>query len=180
MDIALIGLLGVLIGIVLNEQLRRKNRIENYSTIVFEKRLGLYEKLYGLLSIYSEVATEVIENTDLTKEERHSLISEAIFSVAGFCDENDLYLNEEITLHCVPIIMGVEDIQDIEDEDEKKEAIDKYQNNLHLAKRMIRKETGISDIDKLFTSIVKPKHTSPMIEYYKKKKKELGVKGKWE
>ena len=179
METALIGLVGVLLGIVLNEQLRRRNRIENYSTSVFEKRLELYEKLFQLVSSYSAVGTEVIENKTLSKDERHDLVSVAILEVAEFCDANELYIGEELTLHCVSILMGVEEIQDIESEIERKEAIEHFQENLGLAKKMIRKETGISDLDKLFRSIIKPKHSSSIIKYYKKRKKELGVKGKW-
>ncbi len=177
---ALIGFLGILLGIVLNEQLRRRNRIENYSTVVFERRLDLYEELHRRVLHYSEVATEVIENDDLTKEQRYGLVSSAILEVAGFCDEHELYINEEIALHCTPILMGVEDIYYIEDEDEKKQGIKDFQNNLLAAKRMIRKETGIADIEKLYRSIIKPKHSSPIIERYRYLMKEQGLKGKWE
>lgn len=177
---ALIGFLGILLGIVLNEQLRRRNRIENYSTVVFERRLDLYEELFRRVLHYSEVATEVIENDDLTKEQRHGLVSDAIHEVAGFCDEHELYINEEIALHCTPILMGVEDIYYIEDKDEKKQEIKHFQDNLLAARRMIRKETGIADLDKLYRSIIKAKHSSPMIKYYHKIMKEQGIKGKWE
>ena len=180
MEIALIGLLGVLLGIVLNEQLRRRNRIENYSTSVFERRLDLYEELFRRVSQYSEIATEVIENDELTKEQRHELVSAAILEVAGFCDEHELYINEELTVHCVPILMGVEDIYYIEDKNQKEQGIDRFRDNLLAAKRMIRKESGIADLDKLYLSITKPKHSSPIIEYYRKLKKERGTKDKWE
>lgn len=179
MDSALIGLVGVLIGILLNETLRRRNRIENYSAKVFEKRLTIYEELFELIRAYSGVADEVIENENLTKEERHQLVSEAIHSVAGFSDENELYLNEEIIVHCVPLMMGVEDIFYIEDENGKKKEIQKFQDNLLAAKRMIRKESGIQDLDNLFGSITKAKHSSPIIDYYRNKKKELNIQGKW-
>lgn len=180
MVIALIGLLGVLLGIILNEQLRRRNRIENYSTVVFERRLDLYEELFRRVQNYSEVATEVIENDDLSKEQRKGLVSAALHEVVGFCDENELYINEELSLHCMTILMGVEDIYYIEDKDEKKLKIKSFQENLLEAKRMIRKETGIADLDKLYRSITKAKHSSPIIEYYHKILKEQGIKGKWE
>ena len=172
METALIALVGVLLGIVLNEQLRRRNRIENYSTSVFERRLSLYEELFRRVSMYSEVATEVIENDELTKEQRHEAVSFAIHEVAGFCDEHELYINEELTVHCVPILMGVEDIYYIDNKDEKERELERFRNNLLAAKRMIRKEAGIADLDKLYRSITKPKHAGPIIEYYRKKKKE--------
>jgi hypothetical protein len=180
METALIGLLGVLLGIVLNEQLRRRNRIENYSTSVFDRRLDLYEELFRRVSKYSEVATEVIENDELTKEQRHELVSAALHEVAGFCDEHELYLNEELTVHCFPILAGVEEIHYIKDKDKRDLEIKGFRDNLLAAKRMIRKEAGIADLDKLYHSITKAKHSSPIIEYYRKRMKELGIKGKWE
>ena len=180
METALIGLVGVLLGIVLNEQLRRRNRIENYSTTVFEKRLDLYEELFRKVSHYSEVGTEVIENENLTKEQRHALVSAAIHDVAEFCDEHELYINDELGLHCVIFFTGVEEIQDIEDDGTTKQEIKRFRDNLLLAKKMIRKEAGITDLDKLFRSITKPKYATPIIDYYRKKKKDLGIKGKWE
>jgi hypothetical protein len=180
LETALIGLVGVLLGIILNEQLRRRNRIENYSTSVFDRRLRLYEELFRRVSQCSDVASEVIENGALTKEQRREAVSVAIHELAGFCDEHELYINEEVIVHCVPLLMGVEDIYYIEDKEEKKRETERFQGNLLAAKRMIRKEAGIADLDKLYRSITKPKYSSPIIEHYRKKKKEIGVKGKWE
>lgn len=180
MEAALIGLAGLLLGIVLNEQLRRRNRIENYSTSIFDKRLDLYHQLYNLVGECSPIATEVIENEKLSEEERHDLVSAGVMAIASFCDENELYLNEEIALHAVSLLMGVEDIHGIEDKEEREEEIKRFRENLLLAKKMIRKESGIKDIDNLFSSITKPKHSSAIIEHYRETKKELGIKGKWE
>jgi hypothetical protein len=43
MDSALIALIGVLIGILTNEYLRRNNRIEKYSEKLFDKKLEIYK-----------------------------------------------------------------------------------------------------------------------------------------
>lgn len=175
MEEALIGLVGVLLGIGFAEYFRRKSRLENYSTTVFEKRLGLYEQLFEKVSQYSAVATEVLENTTLTKEQRHELVSVAILDVAQFCDMHELYFDEEITVHCVPILMGVEDIPDMESEVEKESEIKRFRESLVAAKKMIRKEAGVTDLNKLFRSMIKPKHSSPIIEYYRARRKELGL-----
>jgi hypothetical protein len=181
LETALIGLLGVMLGIFLNEQIRRRNRIENYSTSVFEKRLDLdlYEELFRRVSKYMETANIAIKNDTLTKEQRHECISNAIYEVTTFCDEHEMYISEELSVHCVATIMGVEDIYYIEDEKEKEDAVKNFYDDLLAAKRMIRKEAGISDLDKLFRSITKPKYSSPIIKYYRKREKELGVKDKW-
>jgi len=62
MEEAVIGLLGVLLGIGLGEYLRRKRRLENYSSTVFEKRLALYEELFEKVNKYSVVATAAPHN----------------------------------------------------------------------------------------------------------------------
>jgi hypothetical protein len=49
MEEALIGLLGVLVGLFVNEHFRKTNRIENYSSTVFEKRLKIYEELMAIV-----------------------------------------------------------------------------------------------------------------------------------
>lgn len=180
MESALIGLVGVLLGIILNELLRRRNRIENYSTIVFDRRLRLYEELNKRVSHYYEVADVILENKSLTAEERKSLVSDAIFQVAEFCDENELYINEEITVHCVPILMGFEEVPDIKNKSKRNHVVEKLRADLLAAKRMIRKEAGITDIEKLFSSITKSEHSSPTIEYFRKLKTETGRKGKFE
>jgi len=180
MGTSLIGLLGVVIGIFLNELLRRSNRIANYSTSVFERRLTLYEKLFTILQSCSRIATEVIENSELTKDQRHEFVSEAIMEVAQFCDEHELYIDEELTIHCVSILIGVEDIHYIKDKEGKEVEIKKFRSQLLSAKRMIRKASGIADLDDLYRSIINPKYVSPIIEYYRELKKHRGIKGKWE
>lgn len=180
METALIGLLGVLIGILLNEMLRRRNRIESYATRVFDKRLEIYEGLYTRVCVSGEIANDVIKNPKYSQKERHEIVSATIHDIAGWCDSHEMYINEELAVHCTPLLMGVEEIYDIEDGNEKKDQIEQFRNNLQNAKKMIRKESGIQDIEKMFSSITKPKHTSPIIDYYRKKRRELGIKGKWD
>jgi hypothetical protein len=76
--------------------------------------------------------------------------------------------------------MGVEDIFYIDDKEEKDKSIKKIRANYLLAKNMIRKESGIESMDKLFGSITKVDHSSPIIEYYENIKKELYITGKWD
>lgn len=180
METALIGLLGVLVGVLLNELLRRNNRIEGYATRVFDKRLEVYEGLYERVSASADVATDVVENPDYSSEQRHALVSAAIHEVAGWCDRHDMYINEELTVHCVPLLMGIEEVHDIDDNNEKQERMSRFRDDLRIAKKMIRKEAGIADIERLFASITKPKRSSPIIAHYRLKKKELRAKGKWE
>jgi hypothetical protein len=112
------GLVSGIVVIFLNELLRRRNRVENYSTSVFEKRLNLYETLFEYVSNYSQVAEEVIRNDQLTKEQKLELVSEALHTVAGFCDKHQLYLDDELALHCCTVMMGLEDTKNCDDKEE--------------------------------------------------------------
>src|SRR5208337_3985962 len=112
---ALIGLFGVLLGMGLNELLRRRNRIETYSSIVFDKRLALYEELMSRLQAAYKVATDVMENEEYSEEQRQELVSAAILDIAAFSDENELYIDSDLAAHCVATFMGAEDIQGIQD-----------------------------------------------------------------
>ena len=67
---ALIGVLGVLVGIFVNELLRRNRRIEDYSTKIFEKRLQVYEELYSKLHECYEASGDALEG-DYSAKDRH-------------------------------------------------------------------------------------------------------------
>src|SRR5438477_617567 len=145
METALIGLGGVLVGIFINEMLRRRNRIGSYAGHVFDKRLEIYEGLYQRVAASGPLATDLIENPNYTQEERHQIVAAAVHDVAGWCDDNDMYINEELTVHCVPLLMGMEDVYVMKDEAKKQESITQFYENLRAAKKMIRKEAGIED-----------------------------------
>ena len=178
-EAALIGLIGVLLGILLNEILRRKNRIEGYAARAFDKRLEIYEGLYERIGVAGEMAMDVIENSEYSTEQRHEIVSTAIHAIATWCDTNDMYINEELTVHCVPLLMGVEDIYGMADTKEKEDRTKQFREDFRSAKKMIRKEAGIEDIEGLFSSIVKPKRSSAIIDYYRSQKRKLKAKGKW-
>lgn len=172
METALIGLLGVLIGLLANEFFRRRSRIESYSSTIFNKRVEIYEELYQRVGACSSIITDVIENPDYSKEQRKDIVSAAVLDLAGFGDANDFYLNEHIVLHYMTLLMGVEEIHDIKSKKQKKKEIERVWKNLRETKRMIRKESGIEALDKLFRSITMARHKSPLIEYYQDLEKQ--------
>jgi xanthosine utilization system XapX-like protein len=162
--IALIGILGVTVGAGLNELLRRKARLEAYTVHVFDKRLEKYEELMGLVQGAYEVATDVMENPQYSSEQRHDLISGAILRIAQFTDDNELYIDPELAPHCVAAFMGAEDIHDVEHPQKRKERQREVLQNYTSAKRMIREDSGLAQIDKLFKTMTRPRISSPIIE----------------
>lgn len=176
MEIALIGLLGVIIGLFANEYFRRKGRIESYSSQIFNKRIKLYEILYNKVCNCSSIFADIFITDKHPMEKREEIVSEAIFDIAKFCDKNSFYIDERITLQSMSILIGVEGINDIQDQKDKEKEIKLAWKNLRDTKKMIRKESGISELDKLFQSITRAKHKSPIISYYN----ELKIKQKKE
>lgn len=168
---ALIGLAGILIGLFINEHYRRTNRIENYSSRVFDKRLEIYEELMQLVHEKSLLVTEVIESTELSKDKAHSICQPAGLVIAEYCDANELYLNEEITVHIGATFVGVGDIIDSDDNEYKKTQIQKFRQSIGSARQMIKAESGIEELNELFKKITKAKHSSPVIEYFRELKK---------
>ena len=168
----LIGIGGVLIGVLANELLYRNRRIEIYAARVFEVRLAKYEELLKHLKAGYEIASDVMENSNYSAEERHELISVAVLSIAQFTDENELYIDSEIAVHCVGTFMSAEYIQDIKNADERNDAKERILDSYKSARQMIREDSGVGKIDNLFKKIANPTISSPAIEHLRFLKKK--------
>ncbi len=165
---ALIGLAGILIGLLINEHFRKTNRIENYSSKVFDKRLEIYEKLMLLVHEKSSLVTELIE--EITKDVAHEACFKAGLDVMEYCDINQLYLNEEIIVHIGATFVGTGDMIDA-DKESKKIQLQNFRMSVLEAKEMIKAESGIEELNDLFKKITKAKHNSPIITYFREAKK---------
>lgn len=168
MESGIIGLLGVILGIVITELLRRRRRVELLLSKAFEKRLNVYDELFGKLNECTLVAYDVMDNPEYSKDERSDLWSTVVLDVAQFCDAKKLYLNEDITIHCMMTMIGVEDIYYIEDKKHKEKEKAKFSREINEAKEMIKKETGLAELDNLFRSITKAKHGGNYLDYVNK------------
>jgi hypothetical protein len=164
-------IVGVVVGALLNEFMRRRNRRELYAPMIFEKRLAAYEGLIKQIHHGSKVANEVIENKELTQEQRLDLISVVIHGIAEFSEKQYLYLDEELTVHCMALFMGVEDIYDAA-EDDKQELLDQYRQMRKESLRMASEDSGVAEINRLFKAINKPKIEGAFIRLFRKAKRE--------
>lgn len=165
-------LVGVALGAFLNEFIRRGRRVEQYSSVIFEKRLEVYERLMGLMQSGYELATEAMDADELSAEDRKGLVSTAILSIAQFTDENVLYLDGELGAHCVALFMGAEDIHDMPDEEGQPAKL-RLMRQYADTKRMIVEDSGVAEVNKLFKTINKPKITSPVIERIRELRRQL-------
>jgi len=168
---AAIGIVSLIIGALLNEFMRRSNRRELYAPKVFEKRLAAYEGLIEQIQHGSKVAARVIENNEFSQKQRLDLISVVVHGMAEFTDKHLLYLDEELTVQCMALFMGVENIYAAE-EDGKQELLDHYRQMRKESLRMAVEDSGVAEINRLFKAINKPKIDGELIRYFLRAKRE--------
>jgi hypothetical protein len=172
----LFGILGVVVGVLCNEYLRRKNRREVFAPKVFERRLGVYEGLAELVQEGGEIADQAIEDASLAPEERHALVSKAVLDVAGYVDRHRLYIDDEVGTHCAAVFMGVEEIHDSKEE-VKAQLLQHYYEMRAEAFRMISEDSGIAEINELFKTINRPNISGNFVEYLRKARAKQRSRG---
>jgi len=171
MKTALIGLVGVLIGILLTEYLRRQSRIEKYSSNVFDERLQVHDRLLRILYRSASLVRETAEDSNVDAEEAQTRVTAAALRLAKYCDSHPLFLNEEITVHCGAAFAGAHDIFESQGE-ERQRNLEDFNRRIRQATRMIVAESGIDELNKLFGSVTKAKHESDIIRYFRAKSRE--------
>lgn len=164
MDGALIGLVGLLIGALLNEHYRRKSRIEKYSNQVFEKRINIYEGLMSEIKLASSIINELIESKNIPLDEKKEMAFLAGLKVAEYTDKHQFYLNDEIIAHCCMAFVGTSDI--FEDPNNQ-EMLNCFRQEVKEAYVMIRVESGIAELDGLFRSITKSSPSGRLVDGYR-------------
>jgi hypothetical protein len=172
MNQAVIAISSLLIGVALNEYVRRSNRIEGYAAAIFQKRIEVYEELWKKVNKGKTVAERVIDDPSFSHQQRHALISEIVLDLAEFCDEHSLYLNDEVTVHCCSLFMGVEDIQAEADPTKAKNLEEQFRTNYLATDNIIRSESGLKRIDKVFSTVTKVRYSSEIIDYYRKARRQ--------
>jgi hypothetical protein len=168
---ALIGLMGVPLGLVLGELLRRRQRAEQFAAAIFAKRLEAYDTLMNILYESHRIANEVIDNSQLSATDRHELISAAIMPIAEHTTRSVLYIDEELGAHCTALFMGVEDLRDLP-ESEQQAQLAQFQRDWRETRRMILEDSGVIKVNRLFRDINRPRITSPVIERIRELRRE--------
>lgn len=107
----LIGIGGIVIGILLNELIRRMNRIEELNKQIFNKRMDEYIALHALMNKQYSLLGEMIESLeDYSQDERNKMSSTLIFPIAQFNDRS-FFISEELAVQTTSLFMGVEDVE---------------------------------------------------------------------
>ena len=168
MEKIIVGLLGVLLGILINEYFRRNARIEKYSETIFDKRLSIYESFFKELSKASSLVTELVDVTNLNIDEKKEIAFHAGLKLLEFTEEHSFYINEEITIHCSMVFIEASNIFE-EQIDEAKLA--DFRQGVMDASLMIRSESGLTEMDDFFKAITKSTPGGKLIEGYREIKK---------
>lgn len=177
MESAIIGIVGILLGIILNEYFRHKNRIENYSQKIFENRFTVYEKLYELVyKAYTSINNYIVDET-LPFEERFNGAYEEGMKVIQYCTKNQFFLSEELVVLIGSAIVNTSTIFESEDEKEIEDTTVRFRLDMRNIMIMILKESGIYEINKHFKSVGKVKYKGPVIDFYKKLKEQYKING---
>ncbi len=167
MEGPLIGLVGILVGVLLGEYFRRRNRIETYAQKVFDRRLEVYEELIKRVQSAYTIANEIMTNTEFDDEQRQALMSASILAIAGYVDENPLYINTYVGADVTAIFMGAEDIQSIPIKADREAAIADIRDRYKSTRQLLFKESGIHEINKHFKLISRSEPDSPIISRVK-------------
>lgn len=162
---------GVLIGFFIAEYYRRKRRIEDYSNAIFGRRFKAYEKLFQFVNESENLGREILETEKYNQEERHKRWMDLVYRMEKFTVDNALYLNEEISFHCVTCLAGVDSIPENKNIKERSEAISEFHNDIKDAKKMIKDEIGLTQVEKVFRKISNSKPKSDRIKYFRDIKK---------
>jgi len=160
---ALIGFIGVVVGVFLTELIRKWNRVEPLSQSVFEKRLDLYVRLYDLLNECCAAAHDLVYNIDLSKEDKNAQCYKAGLAVAEYCTKHELFISRELGHHCTSLMLGVADYFETQEE-ERSAYMDDFWEQMRSAQRMIREDSGVEQVNRYFRKITGAQLTSPVIE----------------
>jgi len=155
-------------GFIISEIIRRLNRAESFNTQIFNKRLDVFCELYSIWnSAYDNMTTfiETIANdtvpNDVNLSEHHFKIVEPLLR---YIDEKALFFSEELCVQCGAAFLGFDDFT--------KEGCKQYLENLQqqnkIVTTMIKCESGLNMLNKNIKGIIRYKHKSAIISYYKK------------
>jgi hypothetical protein len=163
-----VGLIGIIIGIVFSEILRRLNRSEIFASQIFSERLRVYEGLYDIVHHFPETISAVSDPEKLSFEEARRMVSEAIGVCGRYCDKNSFYLDDESAIQSMTPLMGLEDIRNIQDFEEREKQAQEIRDEVLKTQKMKRDKSGMTKIDKFFRKTHKSDIKSDALEYWRK------------
>lgn len=95
---AIIGVVGIIIGIIISEFIRRRSKVEKFSETYFAKKVEIYDKL---VDDFLELTNlfEHLTKLDDTLEKKMEIWQLKFLEFLSWIDKKFLYLPEELTVH---------------------------------------------------------------------------------
>jgi hypothetical protein len=164
MSQALLAIGCLLLGIGVNEYIRRMNRIEAHAGIVFQRRLDLYERLWKMVAnLNNEVGLYVDEPTvtwERVREDFGAKHSE-IFTVL---DEHALYATSRLTVQLLVYSATVKGMFEETDLEKRQSWGRGLQEEYGKLANIMREEAGIERIGELFQILTKSTKAADIFE----------------
>ncbi|MDH4086693.1 MAG: hypothetical protein OEV27_16860 [Nitrospira sp.] len=168
----LIGASAALTGVGLNEFIRRRNRAESFAQAIFSRRLEAFEALFHAMGNARRVFSASLGAPPSKRKEAKDAIMHAGLAIAELSDRLSLYI-EEVGLHCTALWLDPPDILDIQDSTEREAAISEFQREYQRALQMIRDLSGLSSVERVFTSVSGAQVDSAVVARIRELQREL-------
>lgn len=140
---------------------------QKVSVDIFLKKIEAYQALYYAVQKASSLIREIFDATDISVGNKQAMISEIILQLANITDENSFYLDHEISIHAVGSFIGVDDILTIEDINQRKKEMDRFNKNVRNTYRLIEHFRDTGQIDGSINS--------PIIRLYRERRQQQDI-----
>jgi hypothetical protein len=160
-EAALIALAGAIIGILLNELLRRRKRAETLLEKTFTARLDAYAGLASVLGKkYGEVLG-LLYDPEKGPQDVRKVADDGIYEIAKYCDLNVLYLDDSVCESCVDALKPAAAVVDSDKpaltDDGRKILRDRIAKRYGDALLSVKDHAGVTEMENAMRSIAKPR-----------------------
>lgn len=183
-EIVIIALpvMSALAGVWLASYLRDKSRKRDFAAdTVMQKKIATYEAFYKLMRHVYDNSMELFKAAEKQNTAKIKALNDKQFQdcmkLMSFCDDNALYLDEDVVLHVGAMCMIPAELNDMDVED--KDYVNEvglltaaFADDYGVAVELVKEYMGIKRLEKSFKKINNPKVESATLNYAKKLRKE--------
>jgi hypothetical protein len=154
-------------GAFLTEWIRRRNRIENLASVIFEKKVYACEGLYALVKQSREVLSEC-HKSKVSGEDVFEIENAIVWSFVEYCEEHELYISENLRIQAMTLFMDCQNCmnRDLHELGPEMKSYDDYSSDILNTLNMIRGELGVGRVEKLLQNISGAEYNSAVLSYF--------------
>lgn len=132
---------------------------ENKSSTLFDKRIKVCEQLFYEIQQVNSLINELIEAKNISKKEKRETGFYLGLRIAQFTEDNDFYLQQEVTVQCVGTFVIVGDLFS-SDKTIREETLEDYRRNIRASQKLLKSvnSEGLIDLTK----------KTPLMSYFSK------------